>query len=114
MAIGTQSLTPAGLTGSPGRLRARDLAVPIQRKVPGDGSAAVVGYANEVITSLGPASSLIDGYQLPFLTGAGTIAIGIALAVALLRPGTPQRGLNPAERDTALAPDTFDLERQAA
>jgi hypothetical protein len=62
----------------------------------------------------GPTSSLIDGYQLAFLVGAGTIAIGIALAVALLRPHTPQRGLNPAERDRALAPDALDLERQAA
>jgi MFS family permease len=64
----------------------------------------------------GLASSLIDGYQLAFLTGAGTIAIGIALAVVLLRPGTPQLGLTPAERDTASAPDALDLdlERQAA
>jgi EmrB/QacA subfamily drug resistance transporter len=64
----------------------------------------------------GLASSLIDGYQLAFLTGAGTIAIGIALAVVLLRPGTPQLGLNPAERDTTPAPGALDLdvERQAA
>ncbi len=49
----------------------------------------------------GLTSSLIDGYQLAFLIGAGAIAIGIALAFALLRPGTPQRALIPAERDTA-------------
>ena len=64
----------------------------------------------------GLTSSLIDGYQLAFLIGAGTIAIGIVLAFALLRPGTPQPGLNLAERDTVPAPDALDLdlERQAA
>ena len=64
----------------------------------------------------GLTSSLIDGYQLAFLIGAGTIAIGIVLAVVLLRPRTPQLGLDLAERDTAPAPDTLDLnlERQAA
>ena len=64
----------------------------------------------------GLTSSLIDGYQLAFLIGAGTIAIGIALAFALLRPGTPQAGVIPAERDTAPAPNALDLdlERQAA
>ena len=39
--------------------------------------------------------SLISGYQLAFLIGAGTIAIGIVLAVVLLRPRTPQLGLDP-------------------
>ena len=64
----------------------------------------------------GLTSSLIDGYQLAFLIGAGTIAIGIVLAVVLLRPRTPQLGLDLAERDTAPAPDALDLnlERQAA
>ncbi len=62
----------------------------------------------------GVTNSLIDGYQLAFLAGAGAIAIGIALAFALLRPHTPQRVLNAAERDTAPAPDTLNLERQAA
>ena len=64
----------------------------------------------------GLTSSLIDGYQLAFLTGAGAIAIGMALAVALLRPGTPQPDLDVADRDTAPVPDSLDLdlERQAA
>src|SRR3954463_15838352 len=35
----------------------------------------------------GLTSSLIDGYQLAFLTGAGAIAIGLVLAIVLLRPG---------------------------
>src|SRR3954451_8224322 len=34
--------------------------------------------------------SLISGYQLAFLTGAATIAAGIILAFALLRPGDPR------------------------
>jgi EmrB/QacA subfamily drug resistance transporter len=38
----------------------------------------------------GVTSSLIDGYQLAFLTGAATIAAGIALAFVLLRPSSPE------------------------
>jgi EmrB/QacA subfamily drug resistance transporter len=62
----------------------------------------------------GVTSSLIDGYQLAFITAAGAIAIGIALALVLLRPRTQELAMSPAERDTA--PDTLDLnlERQAA
>jgi EmrB/QacA subfamily drug resistance transporter len=52
----------------------------------------------------GLTSSLIDGYQLAFLTGAATIAIGIALAFALLRRRAPR----PAVRTN------FDLEETTA
>ncbi len=62
----------------------------------------------------GLTASLIDGYQLAFLIGAGTIAIGIVLAFVLLRPRAPQLGVIPADRDTAPAPNVLDLERQAA
>jgi MFS family permease len=64
----------------------------------------------------GLASSLIDGYQLAFLTGAGAIAIGIVLAFVLLRPGTPEPALDLAEPDAVPVPDSLDLdlERQAA
>jgi EmrB/QacA subfamily drug resistance transporter len=41
-----------------------------------------------VSTGHGLTSSLIDGYQLAFLVGAALIAVGIALAFALLRPRT--------------------------
>ncbi len=54
----------------------------------------------------GLASSLIDGYQLAFVTGATAIAIGIALAFALLRPRARQP-------EVALATN-FDLEENAA
>ena len=43
----------------------------------------------------GLTSSLIDGYQLAFLIGAGTIAIGIVLAVVLLRPRDAAAGPRP-------------------
>jgi MFS family permease len=55
----------------------------------------------------GLASSLIDGYQLAFLIGAATIAAGIALAVALLRPRAP-------EVATTTVTETLEMERQAA
>ncbi|HEY0571514.1 MAG TPA: MFS transporter, partial [Enterovirga sp.] len=41
-------------------------------------------------------SSLIDGYQLAFLTGAGVIVTGIGLAFVLLRPRGQRRALQPA------------------
>jgi EmrB/QacA subfamily drug resistance transporter len=66
----------------------------------------------------GLTSSLIDGYQLAFLTGAATIATGIALAFALLRPRIPRSELQLAEHPTADAntslPGNFDLEENAA
>jgi EmrB/QacA subfamily drug resistance transporter len=62
----------------------------------------------------GLTSSLIDGYQLAFLTGAATIAVGIGLAFVLLRPRAPQAALSLAGSPTASAPDNLDLERQAA
>jgi EmrB/QacA subfamily drug resistance transporter len=57
----------------------------------------------------GLTSSLIDGYQLAFITGAAAIAAGIALALVLLRPRAPAPELQ-------LAPpaSTFDMEEKAA
>ncbi|MEA2127046.1 MAG: hypothetical protein QOI80_3828, partial [Solirubrobacteraceae bacterium] len=64
----------------------------------------------------GLTSSLIDGYQLAFLTGAATITTGIALAFALLRPRVARPEIQLAgssEGDTSL-PTNFDLEETAA
>jgi MFS family permease len=52
----------------------------------------------------GATSSLIDGYQLAFLIGAAVIAVGIGLAVALLR--APRTELAPATN--------LEMEKQAA
>ncbi len=56
-------------------------------------------------------SSLIDGYQLAFLTGAGVIAVGVALALALLGPRARNRALEPAPTHM---PANLEMERQAA
>jgi MFS family permease len=58
-------------------------------------------------------SSLIDGYQLAFLTGAGVIVTGIALAFVLLGPRGQRRELQPATAD-ADVPANLDMEKQAA
>jgi EmrB/QacA subfamily drug resistance transporter len=62
-------------------------------------------------------SSLISGYHLAFLTGAGTIAAGIVLAFALLRPRPTRRRLQPAPTpaagDTTFATN-LDIQREAA
>ena len=60
-------------------------------------------------THHGATSALIDGYQVAFLAGALAIAVGIALAFALLRPRAPRQELQPAE-----AALQIDVERQAA
>jgi MFS family permease len=57
----------------------------------------------------GLTTSLIGGYHLAFLVGAAAIAIGMALAFALLRPPSAGRGLRlseaPTESDTAGVPE---------
>jgi MFS family permease len=53
-------------------------------------------------------SSLIDGYQLAFLFGAGAVVAGIVLAFALLHPRTP------SQAEAAPVPANLDLEQQAA
>jgi EmrB/QacA subfamily drug resistance transporter len=45
----------------------------------------------------GLTSSLIGGYQLAFVCGAVTIAVGVVLALALLRPGDPRPELQVAD-----------------
>ena len=64
----------------------------------------------------GLTSSLIGGYHLAFIAGAGTIAAGIVLAFALLRPGRAQPGLQLADPPAAddAARINFDIEREAA
>ncbi len=64
----------------------------------------------------GLTSSLIGGYHLAFIAGAGTIAAGIVLAFALLRPSRAQPGLQLADRPAAddAARINFDIEREAA
>jgi MFS family permease len=55
----------------------------------------------------GVTASLISGYRLAFLIGAATVATGIALAVALLRPRSQRPELELAE--TPPAPNGSDL-----
>jgi EmrB/QacA subfamily drug resistance transporter len=66
----------------------------------------------------GLTTSLISGYHVAFLTGAGVIATGIVLAFVLLRPARaaqPELQLAPdAENDAATLPVNFDIERTAA
>src|SRR2546421_473199 len=57
----------------------------------------------------GVTSSLLGGYHLAFFIGAATIAAGIVLAFALLRPRDPRSELQLAD-----APANLDMERQAA
>jgi EmrB/QacA subfamily drug resistance transporter len=60
------------------------------------------------------ASSLIGGYQVAFLAGAGTIAAGIVLAFALLRPRDPRPELQLAERPAGrTATPTLAMEEAA-
>jgi EmrB/QacA subfamily drug resistance transporter len=49
----------------------------------------------------GLTSSLIGGYHIAFLAGAGTIAVGTALAVVLLRPRRARTELRVAEASAA-------------
>jgi EmrB/QacA subfamily drug resistance transporter len=66
----------------------------------------------------GLTSSLISGYHVAFLAGAGVIATGIVLAFVLLRPArSAQPELQLAqdpENDTTTLPANFDIERSAA
>ncbi|HTP19560.1 MAG TPA: MFS transporter [Solirubrobacteraceae bacterium] len=64
----------------------------------------------------GLTTSLIGGYHLAFLVGASTIAVGIVLAFALLRPGRARPELQLANAPAAddAAPINFDIEREAA
>src|SRR5205823_9689943 len=55
----------------------------------------------------GITSSLISGYRVAFIAGAATIATGIALALALLRPHSPPTDVQLAEPPSAR--DTSDL-----
>jgi MFS family permease len=57
----------------------------------------------------GHTSSLIGGYQMAFLIGAATIVVGIALAIALLRPRGPS-----ADATAAAVPTNLEMEQQAA
>jgi MFS family permease len=64
----------------------------------------------------GLTSSLISGYQLAFVAGAATIAVGIALAFLLLRPAAraePDLAASAVREDSELSTN-LDLERQAA
>jgi MFS family permease len=58
----------------------------------------------------GPVSSLVDGYQLAFITGAAAIGAGIVLAFVILRPPAPQPELQLAPS----VPADVEIERQAA
>jgi EmrB/QacA subfamily drug resistance transporter len=66
----------------------------------------------------GLTTSLISGYHVAFLTGAGVIATGIVLAFVLLRPARaaqPELQLaQDADNDAATLPVNFDIERTAA
>jgi hypothetical protein len=60
----------------------------------------------------GPTAALLSGYHLAFFAGAATIAVGIAAAFALLKPGEPQLALETV--DEPAAHTNLDLEQQAA
>jgi hypothetical protein len=64
----------------------------------------------------GVTTSLIGGYHIAFLVGAATIAVGIALAVMLLRPGRAEPALQLASTPAADDGAAIDLalEREAA
>jgi EmrB/QacA subfamily drug resistance transporter len=66
----------------------------------------------------GMASSLVSGYHLAFTIGAATIAAGIALAFALLRPRGARRGLRlvnpPTEEVNAKVLANLNTEQEAA
>ena len=75
------------------------------------------GLVADRITS--STSSLISGYHLAFLAGAGVIATGIVLAFVLLRPAAAEQSeLRLAEpaaaTDTTSLPVNADIERTAA
>ena len=62
-------------------------------------------------------SSLISGYHLAFLIGAAVIAVGLLLALALLRTRTPRPSLQAADasrRDDTPILNDLEMERQAA
>jgi MFS family permease len=62
-------------------------------------------------------SSLVSGYHLAFVTGAAVIAIGLLLALALLRPRNQRPSLQLADagrRDAATTLNDLEMERQAA
>ncbi len=61
-----------------------------------------------------PTSALIGGYHVAFLVAAGTIAAGIVLAFALLRPRRPRPELQLAEAPARTTPVHVALEEQAA
>jgi MFS family permease len=60
----------------------------------------------------GLTSSLIDGYQVAFIAGAAAIAVGIAIAFALLRPGADRSEAEAIESPTATSPQ-LELEPAA-
>ena len=54
-------------------------------------STIAANHTKELLsTDHGLTSSLVDGYQLAFITGAVVIGAGIVLALLLLRPSNPQ------------------------
>ena len=54
-------------------------------------STVAANHTRELLsTNHGLTSSLVDGYQLAFITGAVAIGAGIVLALMLLRPGSSQ------------------------
>jgi EmrB/QacA subfamily drug resistance transporter len=70
-------------------------------------STIAANHTKALADTHGPVSALIGGYQVAFLAGALTIAIGIVLAFALLRP----REARPA---SAPLPANFDIQEKAA
>jgi MFS family permease len=63
-------------------------------------------------------SALIGGYQIAFLAGAATVAVGILLAFALLRSGDARPELQiagaPTENEASSLAADLDVERRAA
>jgi EmrB/QacA subfamily drug resistance transporter len=61
-----------------------------------------------------PTAALVGGYHVAFLVGAATIAAGIVLAIALLRPRRPRPELQLAEAPVRTLPVHLAPEEQAA
>jgi hypothetical protein len=62
----------------------------------------------------GVTSSLIGGYHLAFIAGAATIATGVVLALALLRPRNARPELEFTDDRNAPVLNDLEMEQQAA
>ena len=62
----------------------------------------------------GATASLLGGYHLAFLVGAGSAVVGIITALVVLRPGAPAEEAPAPELAHVRAEAELELQRQAA